>query len=79
MFCDCTALKNITLPKSIEQIGNYAFISCKSLEKIVLYENVTSIGEDAFAECDNLTIYGMKDSYAEQYANEHNIPFEELD
>lgn len=40
---------------------------------------VEYIADNAFEGCDKLTIYGIKGSYAEQYANEHNIPFGELD
>lgn len=39
---------------------------------------VEYIADNAFEGCDKLTIYGIKGSYAEQYANKHDIPFEEL-
>ena len=67
------------MPKSIEKISSYAFEGCESLEKIVIYNNCVEIDDTAFDGCCKLTIYGIKGSYAEQYANEHNIPFEELD
>ena len=38
-------------------------------------ENVTYIDETAFDNCPNLTIYGVKGSYAERYAKENNIKF----
>lgn len=47
--------------------------------KNIYLRKCTSIADDAFDGCCKLTIYGIKGSYAEQYANEHNIPFEELD
>ncbi len=78
MFSDCTALGEISLPKSIEKIASYAFERCESLEKISVYDGCTEIADTAFDGCDKLTIYGIKGSYAEQYANKHNIPFEEL-
>jgi len=49
------------------------------LEKITIYDKIEYIADNAFEGCDKLTIYGIKGSYVEQYANEHNIPFEELD
>ena len=67
------------MPKSIEKIASYAFEGCESLEKIVIYNNCVEIDDTAFEGCDKLTIYGIKGSYAEQYANKHDILFEELD
>lgn len=76
MFYHCKALTNLSLPKSIEKISSNAFEGCESLEKIVIYDNCAEIADNAFDDCDKLTIYGIKGSYAEQYANNHNIPFE---
>ena len=56
-----------------------AFENCTLLEKITIYDKIEYIADNAFEGCDKLTIYGIKGSYVEQYANEHNIPFEELD
>lgn len=78
-FSGCISLKNVSLPQSIQEIKDGAFYNCKSLDKVELYENVKYIAGNAFEGCDRLTIYGVKGSYAEQYANKHNIPFEELD
>lgn len=75
----CTSLVSLELPNNIESIGAGAFRECSSLEKIIIYDKCTLIYDDAFNGCDKLTIYGIKGSYVEQYANEHNIPFGELD
>ena len=77
-FSGCSSLKDLDLSKNVIDIGRGAFLECTSLERINIYESVTNIADDAFEGCDKLTIYGIKDSYAEQYANEHNIPFKEL-
>ena len=34
--------------------------------------------DDVFYGCNQLTIHGNKGSYAEQYAKENGIPFEEI-
>ncbi len=44
-------------------------------KKVVVPEGVTSIGDSAFWACDNLTIYGVENSYVHTYALENNIPF----
>lgn len=43
-FSGCTKLKNITLPNSLESIGQRAFEGCKSLTNITIPDSVTSIG-----------------------------------
>ncbi len=74
----CTSLVSLELSGNIESIGECAFRECSSLEKIIIYDKVDYIADDAFKGCDKLTIYGIKGSYAEQYANEHNMPFKAL-
>lgn len=78
MFFNCKSLKSFTVSENVKSIGAHAFENCSSMESIVIKGNVVEISEDAFDGCDKLTIYGTKGSYAEQYANEHNIQFEEL-
>lgn len=75
----CTSLVSLELPGNIERIEGCAFRECSSVEKIIIYDKVDYIADNAFNGCDKLTIYGIKGSYVEQYANEHNIPFGELD
>ena len=43
-----------------------------------LPQSVKQIRDYAFAYCPKLTIHAPADSYAEQYAKENNIPFQEL-
>lgn len=73
-----TGLRELTLPNGVERIEFGAFWYNKSLEKVVIGNKMTYIEDNAFDNCPNLTIYGSKDSYAEKYANEHDIPFEEF-
>lgn len=77
-FSNCISLKQLVLSKNIKSIEWGAFENCTLLEKIIIYDKVEYIADNAFEGCDKLTIYGIKGSYAEQYANEHDIPFEEL-
>ena len=71
-----SAAEIITVPSTVKEIPNYCFTECKSLQAIVIPGNVTSIGEGVLRDCDNVTIYGVKGSCAEQYAKENNIPFD---
>lgn len=47
MFQYCYSLKSVTLPKSLESLGNGVFRSC-DFKEISLPEGIVSIGEDAF-------------------------------
>jgi len=73
-----TELSSITLPESLEKIGNNAFSICSSLVKIVIPASINSIGTSAFSYCSCLAIFGTKGSVAEKYAKGNNIPFVDL-
>lgn len=49
-----TELKEIILPKSIEQIDDYAFIGCSELKNIDIPQTVKHIGDAAFYGCASL-------------------------
>ncbi len=94
-FADCTALTSVVfVPGKYGNIGNGAFLNCTSLKTVVIPENIIpqyqSIGysyeyvEDLgywtyVNKTNGLTIYGVKGSEAERYANENGIAFEEYD
>ena len=68
--------KCIVLQEGIAKIGARAFMGCVYLTDCVLPGTVSEIGVEAFKGCHKLTIHAPAGSYAEQYANENNIPFE---
>ena len=77
-FWGCENLTEVIICNGLIEITSETFCDCFNLTKIIIPNSVTYIGEDAFASCENLTIYGYRNSYAETYSNEHNIPFVEL-
>ncbi len=46
---------NVTIPNSVEVIGNYAFSSCQDLTSVEIPNSVMSIGDGAFSSCRGLT------------------------
>lgn len=70
----------VEIPETFEEypitnITDDAFILCPSLSKITIPANVISISDSAFNGCTDLTVYGEKDSYAEDYAASHGLTF----
>ncbi len=82
-FHGCSFMTEINIPNGVTSIGVDVFNRCYALEEITIPASVTHIGTDAFFWCggsyeSNIKIYGIPGSYAETYANENNIPFEEM-
>ncbi|MBE6553921.1 MAG: leucine-rich repeat domain-containing protein [Ruminococcaceae bacterium] len=48
-FFQCTELKSVVIPETVNVIGDGAFMLCEALERIVIPESVKEIGEYAFA------------------------------
>lgn len=74
-FYGCYNLEDIVIPPLVKEIKSGTFIGCISLENITIPKSVTKIDFTAFANCPELIINGERNSYAEKYAKEYNIPF----
>lgn len=84
-FARCTELTSVAIPESVTSIGDLAFYGCSKLTSVTIPQSVTSIGHSAFAandgsrDNDKLTIRTPKNSAAEKYAKENNIPYANTD
>ena len=74
-FITCTSLETLVLPYKITKIEDGAFVNCEALASITIPGSITEIAEDAFYNCYNIGIVGVRDTYANEYADNHNIPF----
>ena len=73
MFRDSN-IKEISLPSTIQTIGENAFKNCDMLTKIVIPERTTIIADNSFNDCD-AEIHAMTGSYAEEYARQNKMGF----
>ncbi len=61
-FRGCQSIKELSLPKTLQYIGNYAFSFLSGLESIRIPDGVVSIGTGAFRNCDSLLAVDIPDS-----------------
>lgn len=73
-FYDCSELEAVII-KGGSTIYEGTFKMCPTLQAIYIPSDITEIADNAFENSSNITITGVADSYAQTYANEHNINF----
>ena len=74
-FNHCDALTTLYIPDGVTTIGAYAFHNCANLTMVAVPDSVESI-DNSFQKTDKLVLYVFPGSYAEEYAEEHDIPYE---
>jgi len=62
-FENCTTLKSIYIPETVERIHLCAFFGCTALEYVSLSENLVEIGLGAFYNCTSLTEIRIPPNY----------------
>ena len=81
-FAGAAKLETVIFENGMTSIPWYILSSqsyTSYIKKAYIPSTVKSIGYEAFYKCENLTIYGIANSYAQTYANDNNIPFVEWD
>ena len=58
-------LTEYTIPDSVTEIGDWAFVGCRSLTSITIPNSVTKIGNKAFFDCRSLRSVTIPDSVTE--------------
>ncbi|HAG14482.1 MAG TPA: hypothetical protein DCG49_11580 [Ruminococcus sp.] len=64
-FYDTTLLREIEIPESVEEIGQYTFSYCRGLEKLIVPERVTVLGHEAASNCNQLTTVVLPENLTE--------------
>ena len=75
-FHQCQKLKSIILPYRIKEIRDHAFTNCTAMTSITIPRAVTAIASNVLSYPGKMTIYGVSGTYAQTYANNNNITFE---
>ena len=75
-FAGCFWFCYAVFPNTLKSIGKYAFAANDMLDAVVIPEGVSEIDELAFYNSEQfLTIYGVKGSAAEEFANKRGLEF----
>ena len=75
-FARCKRLKKVVIEEGSTHIATGAFAKCAALESIEIPDSVGMIEVDAFAESPNVVIVCREGSFAQEYAQENDIPVE---
>ncbi len=57
-----SGIKEVTIPASVTEIGDYAFMRCPNLQQVTIPSTVRSIGQRAFAYCEALSAVKFTDN-----------------
>ena len=77
-FSACLLLEDVCFTEGLTQIGERAFEKCTALHEITLPYSLEYIGDEAFTLTDRFTLIVQPASFAEEYANDRNIPCQQI-
>ncbi len=70
-----TGVERIIISETCESIGSLAFANCENLTVIDIPFSLTSIEDDSFSGTPNVVVSAPVNSYAIDWAQEHNISY----
>lgn len=70
-----TLLKEVKIPTGVRTVCYATFQNCDNLVKAEIPKTVLLVEDLAFENCPEVTIYGAKDSAADEYAADNGISF----
>lgn len=75
VFYKCT-MERIVLPENVAEIGAYTFANSPDLKALYVPATVKKISDKAFRSTENVTVYCLADSYAEEFCITNSIKYE---
>ncbi len=73
-FNGCSSLRSVHLPRDLKTIQSKAFANCVTLTEIYIPNSVTTIADNAFQGTSGITFRCALDSYATEFALDHQYP-----
>ena len=73
-FYNCKNLSSVSLPSTLSSISYRAFLSCP-ISEITIPQSTTFINSSAFSLSSLKKVYGVENSYAQQWASQNGIEF----
>lgn len=70
-----TAFVTVVFPEGLVGIGSRAFDNIQTLKDVYIPETTTYMADSAFLVTPGLTLHGIDESYAKDWACRHEIPF----
>lgn len=77
-FRQCQALQEIILPRYCTEVADSAFAEDTKLKTITALTSVINIENNAFSYPNKMTMRGVSGSYAQEYANNRHMTFEDI-
>lgn len=77
-FANCISLKEVILPKTVTTVAGGAFANCIGLKSIVFPGNISEFGQAVLEGAANVTVKGIVNSYAYDYAMRKGLDFEAI-
>ena len=79
LFFKNSSVIKVVFPQSVKKLGFWTFFNNENLKYIVLENNDIILEQSFIYDCENVTIISRKGSTGQKYAQENNIPWQELE
>lgn len=77
-FGNCISLSEIVLPETVTTVGSGAFANCIGLKSIAFPGSISEFGLAVLEGTENVTVKGVVNSYAYDYAMKKGLNFEAI-
>lgn len=68
-FEECTLLESVTIPSTVQEIGERAFYNCRKLASVNIPNGISEINPETFYGCSSLTTISIPNTVTEIYSS----------